>query len=339
MKPFPVRALALTVMLAAGCRRQEASGTAPETPAAEVKTAAAAKRQVALSEEITGTVRARTRAVIEARISGRILRITAGLGQTVKAGEVLAVLDAEETKARVASAAAALEQATRDERRAASLVGSRAISAQDYDAAKARMDMAKAAVSEAETMMGYGEVTAPFAGVITRKLADQGELAAPGKPLLELEDPAQLRIEADVPESLVARLRQGQKLAVQSPGSPDTWAAVAEISPAGDPNSRTFPVKLDLPPDSGLRPGQFVRLSVPVGESGIVLIPPAALLRRGQLEIVFVSDGGTARLRLVRTGRTRTEGIEVLAGLDGTESVAVTGVDRLRDGQPLKILP
>ena len=104
-------------------------------------------------------------------------------------------------------------------------------------------------------------------------------------------------------------------------------------------NSRTFPVKLDLPADSGLRPGQFVRLSVPVGESGVVLIPPAALLRRGQLEIVFVSDGGIARLRLVRTGRTRTEGIEVLAGLDGTESVAVTGVDRLRDGQPLKILP
>ena len=337
MMPRPFSLFLVTILLTA-CGKHE-----PVTPAAlppaDVKIGQATRRQLLLSEDITGTVRARTRAVIEARISGRILSMKAGLGQVVKAGEVLATLDAEEVKARMESANASLDQATRDERRAASLVGSKAISAADYDAAKARLEITKAGVSEAQTMMSYADVTAPFAGVITRKLADQGDLAAPGKPLLELEDPGQLRIEADIPEALIGSLTPGATLNVRSTRSPDVMATVAEISPAGDPNSRTFPVKLDLPAGNTMRPGQFVRIAVPVRDYEALLIPSSALIQRGQLQLVFVNDQNVARLRLVRTGRERTEGIEVLSGLDGNESLVTAGADRLADGQPLKITP
>jgi RND family efflux transporter MFP subunit len=288
-----------------------------------------------LNEEITGTVRAKTRAVIEAKISGRVLAMNATLGQFVKAGDVLATLDAQEMQARAESAKAMLDQATSDERRTASLVATNAVSKSDYDAAKARLEVAKASVSEAQTMLGYAKVTAPFDGVITRKLADQGDLAAPGKPLLDLENPAQLRIEANIPETLIASLKIGASLDV----TPKAKATVAEISPTGDPNSRTFPVKLDLPAGNTMRPGQFVRIAVPVREYEALVIPAAALVTRGQLQMVFVNDNNVAKLRLIRTGRERSEGIEVLAGLDGGESLVIEGAAKLMDGQPLSVTP
>ena len=187
-------------------------------------------------------------------------------------------------------------------------------------------------------MMGYAKVTAPFDGVITRKLADQGDFAAPGKPLLELENPKDLRVEADIPEALIGNLKLEAAVSVNA-ASGTTMAKVAEISPAGDPNSRTFPIKLDLPANSKLHLGQFVRLAVPVRDYEALLIPPNALVQRGQLQMVFVNDNNIAKLRLVRVGRERSEGIEVLSGLDSGESLVTTGAAALQDGQPLTITP
>ena len=337
MKPFLLLACALAV---SACGKHEIAADSSLTlPAAAVKSAMAQRRTVLLHEDITATLRARTRAVIEAKISGRLLSLNASLGQTVKAGDVLATLDAEEMQARVASAEATLVQATADEKRAASLIESNAISKSDFDAAKARLDVTKAALSEARTMLGYARVTAPFDGVITRKLADQGDFAAPGKPLLELENPEQLRVEADVPEALIANLKTGAKLSVHSAKSGAIEALVSEISPAGDPNSRTFPVKLDLPPGCTLRPGQFVRVAIPVREYEALLIPSSAIVQRGQLQLVFVNDHNVARMRIIRSGRQRPEGVEVLAGLDGDETLVTEGSDKLMDGQPLTVKP
>lgn len=336
----PLYFLTLLGVTASSCGKHPADGVSrPSLSAAEVQVATVAKRTLQLTEELTGTVRARMRAAIEAKISGRILAIDVGLGQIVKAGEVLATLDAQELQARVESALATLDQATRDEQRLSSLVATNAVSKADYDAAKARLDVAKAGLSEARTMLGYARITAPFDGVITRKLVDQGDLATPGRPLLDLENPAQLRIEADIPEALIANLKPGAVLPVRAAGATATTATVAEISPAGDPNSRTFPVKLDLPPGSPLRPGQFIRIAVPVRDYEALLIPAAALVQRGQMQMVFVNADGHARMRLVRAGRERGDEIEVLSGLDGGESLVVTGATALIDGQPLTVKP
>ncbi len=334
------RILLFPLIFLVSCGKHETEkDPASKLPAASVQVATVAKRTLQLSEDITGTVRAKMRAVIEAKISGRLLTLNAALGQIVKEGEVLATLDAQEMTARVQSAQAMLDQATRDEQRASGLVATNAISKSEYESTKARLEVAKASVSEAQTMMGYAKVTAPFAGVITRKLTEQGDFAAPGKPLLELENPAQLRIEADIPEALIANLKLGDALEISSVQTANTSAKIAEISPAGDPNSRTFPVKLDLPTDSTLHPGQFVRLKVPVRQYEALVIPKPALVQRGQLQMVFVNESNTAKLRLVRVGRERSEGIEVLSGLDGGESLVTTGATALQDGQPLTITP
>jgi RND family efflux transporter MFP subunit len=207
----------------------------------------------------------------------------------------------------------------------------------ELDTAQTRYQAAKASVAEAEAMSGYTRIVAPFDGVVARKLVDEGDLAMPGKPLLELEGRAGLRLVADVPSLLAAQLQPNAKLAVRMDApTPPIGGTVAEISPAADPASRTVRVKVDLPETAGLRSGQFGRLGVPVGEAAFLFVPPQALIRRGQLEIVFVAADGKAQMHLVRTGKQTEQGIEILAGLESGEAVVVEGAGTLRDGQPLQ---
>jgi RND family efflux transporter MFP subunit len=303
--------------------------------ALETHSVASASRPV--TEEVVGSVRTRIRSVIEAKVSGRISEMPIILGQKVKAGELLAKIDAREIQARLEQAEAQREQASRDLDRARTLAQKQVSSKQELDAAEARARVAEAALSEARTMMGYANVTAPFDGVISRRLAEVGDLAAPGRPLLEIEDRGELRFEADVPEALIGMVNAGDRLEVTIPTIRKTFiGVVAEVSPTAEAASRTFLVKLDLPASSELRAGQFGRAAVPVGEAKSIRIPASAIVKRGQMEIVFVNDQGKARLRLVKTGKTFTDGVEILAGLADGDAVIVTEPARLIDGQPVE---
>jgi RND family efflux transporter MFP subunit len=291
-------------------------------------------------EEVVGTVRSKLRAMVEAKVSGRVLEYLATPGGIVKAGDLLARLDVQEIQAKVDQAKALLDQAQRDFARQQQLATNNATTRQENDAANARLKVAVAGVSEAETMMSYARVTAPFDGVVTRKLADVGDLAMPGKPLLEIEAPTALRFEADLPEAILDRIRMGATMPVKIASVPAPLEAiVSEIAPVADPVSRTFQVKLDLPAAEGLRTGQFGRVSVPVAETQLLLVPPAAVMRRGQMELVFVAREGIAALRLVKTGKVLAAGVEVLSGLEAGEAVVISHPAELADGQPVTILP
>ncbi|RMF25830.1 MAG: efflux RND transporter periplasmic adaptor subunit, partial [Deltaproteobacteria bacterium] len=231
-----------------------------------------------------------------------------------------------------------LEQAKRDRARFANLLERQAVTQRQYDEVEARFRVAQAAVAEAETMFGYATITAPFDGVVVRKAADVGDLASPGKPLLVLEDPSALQVKAHVSEALISRVRIGDRLSVGA-GNLDhpVEAAVSEIAPAADPASRTFLVKLDLSDPAGLRSGQFVRVGVPVGTVTAPHVPLSAVVRRGQLEMVFVAEAGRAHMRLVKTGKVTGDQVEILAGLEGDERVVVDGAAALADNQPIVI--
>jgi RND family efflux transporter MFP subunit len=289
------------------------------------------------TEEVVGTVRSKQRAVVEAKVSGRVLEYTATPGAMVKAGDLLARLDVQEIQAKVDQARAMLDQAKRDFDRQKQLIASNATTRQEFDATEARVKIGTGAVSEAETMMSYAKVTAPFDGVVTRKLADVGDLAMPGKPLLEIEAPTSLRFEADLPEAILDRVKLGEKMPVRL--AKVIEGTVSEISPVADPVSRTFNVKLDLPPTEGLRTGQFGRVSVPVAEVKLLLVPQSAVLKRGQMELVFVAKDGKAALRLVKTGKVLEDRVEVLSGLEEGEQIIVSETAKLTDGQPVTIQP
>jgi RND family efflux transporter MFP subunit len=327
------------MLLLAGCgKAHRGNPTAqPDLPSVQVRTQIVEPQPLASVEEVVGTVRARLRATVEAKANGRITAMKVILGQKVKAGDLLARLDAPEIKARLDQAEASLQQAERDSERMSSLFPQHAVSRADYETAESRYRVARGVVAEARAIMGYLEILAPFDGVVTRKWVEVGDQAAPGKPLVDIEDPSKLQLEADVPETLVGRIRQDAHMTIrvgQTPG--DLAGTVAEIAPVADPTSRTFRVKLDLPASPGLMSGQFARLIVPMGETSSMRVPASAVVQRGQMEILFVVENQHARLHLVKTGQRTNDETEILSGLDSGVSVVVDNPQQLVDGQPLQ---
>ena len=335
---FKAIAIPILALSAGSCRRAGEGKPAVELPTATVRVMVAENKVRPATEEAVGTVRAQLRAAIEPKVSGRIEALLVLPGQIVKAGEVLVRLDGREFQARLDQAFALREQARADFERQRQLLAQKITTQADFDAAKARMGVTEANASEAETMLAYRTVTAPFAGTITRKLADVGDLATPGKPIVELEDQTGLRLEADLPETLVARIKLGDKLAVSvSSAGAQVEGVVSEISPVADPVSRTFLTKLDLRQSPTLRAGQFGRVAVPVGESTAVRVPVSAVIRRGQMELVFIAAADRAQLRIIKTGKTIGNEVEVVSGIGLGEKVIIEGASQLRDGQPIKV--
>jgi RND family efflux transporter MFP subunit len=333
-------ALACVAVALAGCGHKRELPPEEQLPGAKVRTVTVEERKRIATEEVVGTVRAKLRASIEAKVSGRIEQIPVVAGQMVQSGELLVQLDAREIVARRDQARATQEQTERDLKRFAALLKKAAVTQQEYDAMEARHRVAEAALAEAETMLDYATVTAPFDGLVTRKFADVGDLASPGRALLDLEDPRSLRIEADVPEAFLGRIQSGQTMPVRVVSATNiVTGTVSEISPLVDPASRTFRVKLDLPDSPGLRPGQFGRVAVPAGESAALRVPVSAVVNRGQMEFVFVVADGKARLRIVKTGKRVGDEIEIVSGLAAREQIVAEGADRLRDGQPAEVTP
>ena len=335
MKTFS-RLLPVLMLVACG-KHDKTPAPSASLPNIAVKVEAAKQNTQVAVEEVVGTVRSKQRAMVEAKVSGRVVEYSATPGALVKAGDVLARLDVQEINAKLDQAKAVLDQAKRDFDRQKQLIASNATTRQDYDATEARVKVATAGLTEAETMLGYAKVTAPFDGVVTRKLADVGDLAMPGKPLLEIEAPTSLRFEADLPEAILDRVKLDEKMPVRL--AKVIEGTVSEISPVADPVSRTFLVKLDLPAMEGLRTGQFGRVSVPVAETKLLLVPQSAVLKRGQMEIVFVAKDGKAALRLVKTGKVLDGRVEVLSGIEEGEQVIVSDIARLADGQPVTVQP
>ena len=332
--------LGATVAILAGCSQAPEGHHFKEAdlPVVSVRTQTVQEKKTPMLEEVVGTVRAKLHATMEAKTSGRIAEMPVFLGQQIKAAELLARLDAPEIKARLEQADAGLQQAEREWKRVSSLLNQQAATRADYDAADSRYLIAKAAVSEARAMMGYVEIRAPFDAVVTRKWVDVGDLAAPGKPLVELEDPTRLQLEADVPETMAGNVKPKARLAVRlGQAAGEVTAIVAEIAPNADPTSRTFRVKLDLPNSPGLMAGQFARLIVPMGEFVSMRIPASAVVERGQLELVFVAENQRAQLHLVKTGRKVDGETEILSGLDSGDAVVVDNARQLIDGQPLQV--
>ena len=339
MKRLLFSTFAAVIPFFSGCHK------APEQNQAELSSVAVRVQVVerklrAATEDVVGTVRPKLSAVIEAKVSGRIEQMLVVPGQRVKAGEKLAQLDAHEIQSRLDQATAARQQAESDLKRFTALLEQKILSQSEFDNAQSKFRIAVAAEAEAKTMLDYTLIVAPFDGVITRKLADVGDLAAPGKPLLQMENPDTLRLEAEVPEALIGNVKLGDKLSVRIAAvANEIEGAVAEMSPTADPNSRTYLVKLDLLGATGLRSGQFGRVSVPVGEASAIRVPAAAVILRGQMELVFVVVSGHAQLRIVKTGNRVGEEVEVVSGLDSGEQVVIDGAAALTDGQPLIVKP
>ena len=329
-------ALVLVLALGACSKKPHEMALGDDLPAVAVHVQTVESKPHVATEEVTGSVRAKLHSGIEAKITGRIEKMLVVPGQRVKQGEVLVQLDAREIQAKLDQARAVRDQSETNLKRYTALLANKVTPQAEFDNVQSANRVAKAALAEAETNLGYMTITAPFDGVITRKSADVGDLATPGKTLLEIEDPAALRFEADVPEAIIGSIAAGASMPVRS-GTLEITGTVSEIAPVADAQSRTFLVKLDLPQTPGLRTGQFGRVAVPLSETSVLRIPVSAVVQRGQMEIVFVVEKGRAQLRLVKTGKRFGDEVELVSGIEAKEQVAVENVSRLADGQRVEV--
>lgn len=291
-------------------------------------------------EESIGTLKAASRSVLSAKVLATITEIRVTAGDQVEAGDLLISLDDAEFARRldqarqgVASAEATREQAERDFERAERLRERDAISPAEFDrsdrdmrVARAEESRARQALAEAEVMLSYTTIRAPKAGRVVDRLAEAGDTARPGEPLLVLYDAASLRLEAPVSEQRAVELRVGQKLtAVIDAVGREFETTVDEIVPQADAPSRSFLVKASLPHDEDLYEGMFGRLLIPAGVRRHLCLNTDAIVRIGQLEFVdVVNETGESERRLIKTGALGMPGrTEVLSGVNAGERVAL----------------
>lgn len=327
--------LVLAAGLIAGCSRHESAAPAAELPAAAVKVAPVSTASRPQTRIVAGIVRPHDRATVAARVMGTVGIARLAVGQHAKAGEVLVQINAGELTAQLEQARAALAQAERDYARENSLAEKGAAAAESVRLAADQLRIARARLAEAETVVSYTQIAAPFDGVITEDMINAGDLAAPGQSLFTIEANDNLQAEIPVPESL-ATLALGTPVEVQLDGQtlPGT---LAELSPSADATSRTRLAKIALPTATEARSGQFVRALWPTGTETVLSVPPSAVQTFGQMERVFVSAHGKAQLRIVRTGANFGDAVQILSGLDAGETVVINPPANLRDGQPLEV--
>lgn len=296
--------------------------------------------QAPVLEEAVGTVQAARRTAVSAKFLARILAVKVSAGDHVSAGDVLVELDARDLEARVAQARQAVEaakaardRAVADFERLRRLYENDNLSRSDYEAARAASEMAVAgheaalqALEEARVAQSDAVIRAPVSGRIVERLAEPGDIAAPGQPLMHLYDPGALRLEVLVRESLATRLAVGATVEVVIDALQEQlFGVIDQIVPQAEAGARAFLVKAALPAKESLYTGMFGRLRLRTGQRARLAIPRQAVQEVGQLSFVHVVDAdGRARRRLVTLGPWLEDGrIEALSGLDPGERVAL----------------
>ena len=334
-----------------------AHAAAPIPAPVSVPTLEVGARASSAGFEIDGTLQARQQATLAAQASGRVLALAVKAGDRVKAGQSLLRIDERELQASVAGGDAAVAQAqagltqaeqqlnrTRDLRQQGFVSSAALDTAQaQLKVAQAALQQAQAARSQATLARGHAQITAPFDGVVLATLIEAGELAAPGRPVLTLYAPGQVRAVLQVPASRAAAVRGASGVEVQLPDG--SWVIPASRSelPGVDPVSQTIEWRLDLSPaaSAGQTPGRSVRVrftgladtaasAAPGNTSAATAqrlsLPESAVLRRGELTAVYVAQDQRFVLRAVRLGSPRGSDVEVLAGLKAGERVALDPV-------------
>jgi RND family efflux transporter MFP subunit len=223
---------------------------------------------------------------------------------------------------------------------AARLAGTQA----GIEGADAQLASARAAVGVATATESFTTVRAPFDGLVTERVTDPGNLAAPGVPLLRIESDGALQIVVRVDEARAAYVHPGDRVSVSIDAAAGHAAdhnglegVVAEVARAVGADQRAFTVKVRLPPTVTARTGSFARVVFRGAPRHALLVPAHGIQRHGQVSSVYVVQDGVARLRLIRVGASSSDGVEVLAGLDAGESIVVSPPPRLIDGASVAV--
>lgn len=324
------------------------AGAQAATP---VPTVLAQAGGAATSAALDGVLQPQRQATLAAQLGGSVLALAVKAGDRVRAGQVLARIDERDTQAGLQRSDAGLAQAEAEARNARlqaerlrELRGQGFVSQAALDqaetalkASQSGVDQARAGRQQALLARGFASVAAPFDAVVLATHVEAGDLAAPGRAVATVYAPGALRAVVQVPASQAAAARAARNVSVELPDGRRITPATRQLLPGTDAVSQTVEWRLDLAAadvTAGLLPGQAVRVqfdapattAATVPTKAPLLLPAAALLRRGELTAVYVQQGPRFVLRAVRAGAARGGSVEVLAGLKAGERVAADAV-------------
>ncbi len=302
--------------------------------------------ELTVSANFAGTVIAQDSARLSTRIAGFVEKILVKEGDRVQKGQLLMVIDPkdliaqrESLKHQIEAQKAQLWAAKRTYERLLSLKEVGGVTEQQLDMAKAQYEALKNAVKAleealkaVENNLRYAEVKAPFDGIVSMKPVNEGDFVGPGSLLLVIDKPP-YEVAVYLPERFFGKVKVGQTLKVDVDGK-TVEGKVKTVAPQVDPMSRSFLVKVSLPEKCKVVSGKSVYVEVPdTKKEAVILVPKSAVVKWGDFTGVFVVDkGGIIRLRFVRLGASYGDKVEVLAGLEGGETIVVEGVNKACDG-------
>lgn len=307
---------------------------------------------IATSEEfiLDGVIEAKNQATLSAEVSGRIETINFDVDDFVEKGEVLVRIRDNEYRAQLEQSKAALSEATtvfenaeKEFKRIKGLFKDKVVSRAQYDQASATLESSRARVTSAEARLRQAQlqlnntvIHAPYSGVVVARHVEPGELTTVGQPIMSGYGPGELRVNVEVPQSVIRQIRQYRKariMLLDQASSID--AGQLTIFPIADSQSHAFRVRISLPEqDIQLYPGMLVKTAFVVNELERLFIPAQSLVKRSEVTAVYVVDSNQQiQFRQVRTGIIEGDQIEIVAGLDNGELVAV---DPIQAGIQLK---
>jgi RND family efflux transporter MFP subunit len=296
-----------------------------------------------LEHRVDGVVEARRQATISSEVAGKVEEVNFDVDDVVEKGAVVVRIRDLEYRARLEKARAVLAEAQANEaearlryQRSSDLLKQKLVAQSAFDevsaaykAAQARVVSARADLAQAEEQLGYTVVRAPYGGVVVERHVEPGESIRPGQAFMTGYDPTQLRVSANVPQSIIASLRQRREVRVfvLEDGSPLPLQRIT-IHPFANPQNHSFPVRLDLAPDQhNVYPGMLVKVAVTVGETTRLLVPRQALVSRSEINALYLrSADGSLEFRQVRLGNRYADRLEILAGIEAGETIVVDPV-------------
>ena len=353
MRNLLLHSSALCIITAlCGCEPSATKTPLPVAQPVSVKIVHPHRGEITRSVTLPGNVLPYQQVTLYAKVAGYLKTITVDKGDEVKEGALLADIEVPELLADLAKFKAELEVAAIDYKRVseAQRKAPDLVIPQTVDNAKGKLDIAKANLERTETLLHFAKITAPFSGVITKRMVDPGAFipaatsssAAQNAALLTLMDFNKVRVQVAVPELEAALIKKDQPVKViveELPGRPFD-GKISRFSYALDDATKTMLAEAELPnPTRELRPGMFATIKIGIElKTDTLLVPVEALVVEKTKSSVFTVADNKANKVTVKTGFNDGVSVEILDGLKGSEPVILIGKQVLNDGQPVDVV-
>lgn len=284
----------------------------------------------------TGAVEPVRWSKVTSLVRQRIVEICNCENKPVKRGDVLARLDDKEIRASLHELRAREDFAKREVARTTELIGRGAVTTQAHEKSLTDLRQIQGLILVLEERVGQYTITSPMDGVVLRQDGEVGEIVEAGSILFRVGVPKPLEVEAEVNEEDIPRVAVGQLVLFRTDAFPSRRieGRVREITPMGDPITKTYRIRIDLPDDTPLRIGMSVEANIVTREKeNALLIPSDALIGSH----VFILDGDVARRREVKVGIKGTRATEILEGLDEKDRVISPAISGLHDDTQVRL--